>query len=56
MYFNMYDYTTKLTMGGKEYTAIPTEDLKDLYQRAYNAGFEQGYQYAYEKTFWDDGK
>lgn len=52
----MFEYTTKITMGGKEHTAVPTEDLKDLYQRAYQKGYDDGFQEAYGKVFWDDGK
>lgn len=52
----MNDSPTKIIMGGKEYTAVLTEDLDDLYKRAYQKGYADGYQNAYEKFFWDDGK
>lgn len=43
-------------MGGKEHVALTEEEIQEIYNRAYEAGYSDGFDRAYSKVYWDDGK
>ena len=54
---NLFDTKqAKIIMGGKEHVAITKKEAEEFYKSAYQTGFDAGYQAAFEKFYWDDGK
>lgn len=52
---NTFAHTTKLILGGKKHIAI-TEEQFEFLLNAYQKGYEDGFNAAYEKLFWNETK
>lgn len=51
-----YNKFTKIVLGGKENFAVTQDYLYNIKKDYYQKGYEDGFNAAYEKLFWNEAK